>query len=49
MGNEQLEPSASLRSAAYHIRQMFVALTEAGFSETQALSLVTHLLTGKTE
>ncbi len=39
-----VEPSADLRRYAHFLRQMFVALTEQGFSEQQALAVVGHVI-----
>lgn len=36
--------SASLREAASELWQMFLALTDVGFSEAQALHLVTSVM-----
>jgi hypothetical protein len=38
------EPSAELRSAAYGLWQMYVALTAEGFTEKQALTIIGSLL-----
>lgn len=38
------EPSADLRIYAGGLHEMFVALTEAGFSEQQALSVLSMLM-----
>lgn len=43
------EPSADTRSAAHEIRQMFLAFTQAGFTEDQALDLVIALLPPRKE
>jgi hypothetical protein len=39
------EPTAELREAARIVRQTFVALVNAGFSEQQALIIVGQILT----
>lgn len=41
------EPSADLRQAASAMRQMFVALVNEGFSETEALQIIGHILRGQ--
>jgi hypothetical protein len=38
------EPSADLREAASGLWQMFVALTNEGFDERQALIIIGHVL-----
>jgi hypothetical protein len=38
------EPSADLRQMASAMRQMFVALTNEGFTERQSLTIIGHLL-----
>lgn len=40
------EPAADLRGAAQSVRQMFVALCQAGFTERQALTIVGDILKG---
>jgi hypothetical protein len=42
--NGPQEPSADLRAAASSVRQMFVALVNEGFTESQALAIVGHIL-----
>lgn len=39
-----LEPAADQRIAARQIRELFIAFTEAGFTQDQALDLVIALL-----
>lgn len=39
-----IEPASDVRMAANSIRQMYVALTEAGFSEDQSLTLTLAML-----
>lgn len=41
---EDQEPNADLRAAAGGMHQIFVALVKAGFSESQALTIVTDML-----
>lgn len=41
-----IEPNGELRYAAATIRQMFLSFTEVGFTESQALELVKHILPG---
>lgn len=36
----RVEPGADQRQAALSLRQLYVALVESGFTETQALTLV---------
>lgn len=38
------EPSADIRQAASAVRQMFVALVQDGFTESQALVIVGHMI-----
>ena len=42
------EPSSDARTFAGAVRQMFVALTDEGFTEAQALSLVGTILAANT-
>jgi hypothetical protein len=44
IGSGPEEPSADLRQAASAVRQMFVALTNEGFTEQQALVIVGQVL-----
>lgn len=39
-----IEPNADMREAAHAIRQVFIAYTQAGFSEVQAMQLVLEVL-----
>lgn len=39
-----VEPSADQRSAAKNLHEMFVALTNEGFTETQALTILGYVL-----
>ncbi|MCD2263262.1 hypothetical protein K3888_11190 [Dietzia aurantiaca] len=39
-GKGRMEPHADLRNAANVTRQMFIAFTDAGFDDKQALALV---------
>jgi hypothetical protein len=42
--NDRVEPAAELRQAAHTIRETYIALTNEGFTETQALHIVGQLL-----
>lgn len=42
--NAPQEPSAEIRTAASALRQMYVALTNEGFTEHQALVIIGHAL-----
>lgn len=44
-----IEPTASQRSAARELYQFFVALRQQNFTEAQALTLVSNLLTSSAE
>lgn len=44
MTNGPIEPTADMRQAANQLRQMFIALTLEGFTETQALVILGHML-----
>lgn len=44
-----IEPTASQRSAARELYQFFVALCQQNFTEAQALTLVSNLLTSSAE
>jgi hypothetical protein len=44
MNNGPIEPAADLRQIANTVRQMFVALTQEGFTEHQALTIVGQIL-----
>ena len=44
MRNGPIEPAADLREAASTLRQMYLALTYEGFTESEALIIVGHLL-----
>lgn len=46
MSNGPTEPSAVLREAAQFYWQTFVALTNEGFSEDQALKIIGELIRG---
>lgn len=48
MGNAPTEPSALLREAASELWQMYIALTNEGFSENQALKIIGSMLAGQT-
>lgn len=38
------EPNAEIRALATNMRQMFVAFTQAGFTEKQALGMLTEVI-----
>jgi hypothetical protein len=40
----RVEPSADMRQAAHSMREMYLALIEQGFSETQACSIIGTML-----
>ncbi|MGH3933496.1 MAG: hypothetical protein ACRDS1_00690 [Pseudonocardiaceae bacterium] len=42
-----MEPSADMRQAANHLRQLYVALTREGFSEQQALVIIGQCIAGQ--
>lgn len=42
--NSPVEPSASLRQGAAQLRQLYIALANEGFTETQALTLIGKIL-----
>lgn len=44
MTNGPIEPAANLRELANTLHQMFVALTQEGFTEQQALIVIGQLL-----
>lgn len=44
MSNGPIEPSAATRGFAAAMQQMYIALTQEGFTETQALTLIGHVL-----
>lgn len=44
MNTSKTEPPADMRAAASGLWQMFVALTDQGFTEQQALQVVGHVL-----
>ena len=44
MSNGPIEPDAGKRVAAKELRQMFLALTQEGFSEQQALVIIGQIL-----
>lgn len=39
-----MEPSAELRSGANQLRQLYVALTNEGFTDQQALTIIGQML-----
>lgn len=43
-----MEPSAELRQAANAMRQMFIALTNEGFTAQQALTIIGQMLAANT-
>lgn len=42
--HSQFEPAADVRTAAHTLWGLYVALVQAGFSEAQALHIVTNLI-----
>lgn len=42
----KIEPSADLREAANYMRQWFIALTDQGFTEDQALRIISGAIGG---
>lgn len=44
MSNSPVEPSAVLREAASFWRQTYIALTNEGFTEDQALVILAHII-----
>lgn len=40
----RIEPSADIRASARHIRELFLALLEQGFTEAQASSILGTML-----
>jgi len=40
----KVEPSAELRAAAASMYELFVAIVDAGFTEEQALALLSNML-----
>lgn len=44
MNDSPIEPTADLRTMAAMLRQTFVALTQEGFSEQQALAIIGQIL-----
>ena len=40
LGGAPLEPASDTRQGAHALREMYVALTEAGFTEDQAMTLL---------
>jgi hypothetical protein len=44
MSNGPIEPNAELRTLANTLHQMFVALTQEGFTEQQALVIIGQIL-----
>jgi hypothetical protein len=48
MGGTPTEPSADLRQAASSMWQMYVALTNEGFSENQALKIIGSVIAAQT-
>jgi hypothetical protein len=45
--NGPREPSAQLRTAAAQMRDLFIALTNEGFTEIQALRILGSMLSGQ--
>jgi hypothetical protein len=44
--NGPVEPSADIRAMAKNLRQMYLALTMEGFSQTEALKIIGLILIG---
>lgn len=44
MANSEMEPNAELRQMAAQLRQMYVALTDQGFNDQQALVIIGQVL-----
>lgn len=44
MTNGPIEPAADKRQAAYELRQMYLALTQEGFTEREALAIIGQIL-----
>jgi len=44
VSNGPIEPPAGMRSAGREIYQLFVSLTQGGFTEDQALRVIGHML-----
>lgn len=44
MSNGPIEPPAGLRAAGRELHQLFVSLTQGGFTEDQALKIIGHML-----
>lgn len=42
--NGPTEPSADMRSIAFHLRQYHVALVQEGFTDAQALTIIGYTL-----
>jgi len=49
MKNNRVEPSAVARAAAREMHEMFIALTDEGFTEKQALELLANMLKNAAE
>lgn len=41
---DPVEPSAAIRAAAHAVRELYVTLKNEGFSEVEALSIVSTIL-----
>lgn len=46
MTNQPYEPTSDMRQAAKAMRDLFMALTQEGFDERQALTIVGYALSG---
>lgn len=44
--NGPIEPDAEKRRAAYELRQMYLALRQEGFTRSEALTVIGHILAG---
>ena len=49
MSNGPIEPSAELRTMANALRQAYIALTQEGFTEQQALVIIGQILAANTK
>lgn len=43
----KIEPPADMRQVATMLRQMYVALVDAGFSEVQAIAIIARSVAGR--
>jgi hypothetical protein len=47
--NGPIEPSADLRALAQGLRQMYLALVEEGFTQTEALVVIGQIIAANTQ